>query len=273
MKYVRRYVRDVCIGTLIALGVVRMHQAYTRRTGPLVRVIVFHDVQDGVWFERIIAHLKRHYHTLTPEQFLTRAFHKTKINILITFDDGYASWMNVCAPVLQKYHLSALFFINSGIMGVAEREDEARAFMYENLLLSTYHPLITYTQVHALMESGHTVGSHTVQHRRLSILSPDEQRQEILGDKETLEQYTHIPISAFAYPFGRDTDYNDLTIEEVKNAGFTHAFTTRSAFVSQNGNPYTIPRTCIEDGLTVTHFDRWMKGGYDLLNFIKYNSR
>ncbi len=85
---------------------------------------------------------------------------------------------------------------------------------------------------------------------------------EIQNDKIHIEKNIQKNISAFAYPFGRISDYTELTKAVVAQAGYTHAFTTESGFVSHEaeGGTYAIPRTCIEEGLTLAQID----AGYDV---------
>lgn len=62
-------------------------------------------------FEQHIAFLTRHTHVLTDAEFASRHFHKDKLNILITFDDGYANNFRYARPILEKYKAHAYFFV------------------------------------------------------------------------------------------------------------------------------------------------------------------
>jgi peptidoglycan/xylan/chitin deacetylase (PgdA/CDA1 family) len=232
-------------------------------------VIVFHDVQDVVWFERIITHLHTQYHILSPYAFFTHTYDEKKINILITFDDGYTSWIRICTPVLASRNIHALFFINSGLVDVVHYERSRIEFVRKNLMLSSCRDTISWDDVRTLYIDGHTIGGHTVTHDRLSCLSQEIQEKSIYDDKARIENILACTIYSFAYPFGRNTDFNEVTIHTVNKAGYTIAFTTESAFVPLNGDMFSVPRLCIEDGLTSKELDTWIGGAYDIYTNIK----
>ena len=64
------------------------------------------------------------------------------------------------------------------------------------------------------------IGAHTVSHPTLAELSPAEQWAEMFESKRQLEELLERPVSAFAYPFGRRTDYTAETARLAREAGF-----------------------------------------------------
>ena len=74
------------------------------------------------------------------------------------------------------------FYINSGYVG-------------------TGGGYFTWKQLHALAADGNEIAGHTLTHRDLPTLSPDEQAREICGDRRNLIQHGFQPVD-FAYPFG-----------------------------------------------------------------------
>jgi peptidoglycan/xylan/chitin deacetylase (PgdA/CDA1 family) len=237
------------------------------REGPLVRVLVFHDVLDAEWFEKMISFLSEQYNIITPKEFVDSVFDSKRINILVTFDDGYASWNRVCQPVLERYGVTALFFINSGIPELYGNETGLQTYLRENLLISP-HTTLSWNDVSRLVEAGHTIGGHTVHHPRLSALSEDIQKDEIVSDREVIENKLATTVSLFAYPFGGSGDYTEVTKEIVEGMGYTHAFTTSGMFVDYTDS-YAISRMCVEDAQSSTSLNRWILGGYDIYRMIK----
>ena len=67
-------------------------------------------------FEEHIAYLSQHTHILNDHEFATKALHPDKLNVLLTFDDGYANNYRYALPVLEKYQAHAYFFI-TGMAG------------------------------------------------------------------------------------------------------------------------------------------------------------
>lgn len=270
MKKIRTYIRDIYIFLVTILGVSFLYRTQARKSGPLVRVVVFHDVTDKIWFTSMIAYMKKRYHILSPEAFFSQSFEEGKINVLVTFDDGYDSWVSVCAPVLREYGVKGLFFINSGLIDTNGSPSAQAQYLKENLLLRRPRNILSWEGLGVLKTEGHTIGGHTVSHARLSQLSREEQEKEVVEDKQILEQHLECTVTAFAYPFGRLGDYTAESREVVRTSRYTHAFTTEASFVSmQVSDMYAIPRLCIEDNLTPHELGHWIEGGYDLYMKIK----
>lgn len=262
-----KYIREIFILGISFLGISFLYRKIREQRGPLVRVLVFHDVLDAEWFEKIISFLSEQYNIITPKEFVDSAFDSKCINILITFDDGYASWSEVCLPVLEKHDVKALFFINSGIPELYGNETGLQTYLRENLLISP-HTTLSWNDVSKLVEVGHTIGGHTVHHPRLSALSEDMQKDEIVSDREVIENKLATTVSLFAYPFGGSSDYTEVTKEIVAGVGYTHAFTTSGTFVDHTDS-YDISRMCVEDAQSPASLNRWILGGYDIYRMIK----
>lgn len=65
------------------------------------------------------------------------------------------------------------------------------------------------------------IAGHTVHHPLLDQLSFENQRREIIENKNTLSKLTGKPIRFFAYPGG---EYNQDTVALVKKSGYEAAF-------------------------------------------------
>ncbi len=262
-----KHFRDIFITIVSLLGLVFVYRARLQKEGPLLRVLVFHDVHDADWFKESVTYIQKHYHVITPEDFLQKNFETNRTSVLVTFDDGYASWVDVCLPILAEQKIRALFFINSGLI---DTFDDARAqeqYVRERLLLSPRDTL-SWEGVRRLKNAGHMIGGHTVSHARLGKLSEVEQRSEIVRDKERIEMMLGGHLVTFAYPFGQHDDYSKVTEGILAESGYTHAFTTEGMFASFS-NSYTISRLCIEDNATISDITYWIEGGYDLYRKVK----
>jgi len=62
--------------------------------------------------------------------------------------------------------------------------------------------LMSWADVQSLVQAGHTIGSHALFHRRLSRLTDEERRGEIIDSGSFLEDRLEVPVRWFAYPFG-----------------------------------------------------------------------
>ena len=61
---------------------------------------------------------------------------------------------------------------------------------------------MSWHDIEELVRSGHTVGSHTLHHLRLSELSYADKRREIIDSGNLLEQHIGVAVKWFAPPFG-----------------------------------------------------------------------
>jgi peptidoglycan/xylan/chitin deacetylase (PgdA/CDA1 family) len=78
------------------------------------------------------------------------------------------------------------------------------------------------SQVREWLAAGHQIGAHTCTHPRLSQLSDAQANEEISASRKKLEDRFGLPVEHFAYPYG---DYNERTVELVRQAGFETAVT------------------------------------------------
>jgi len=266
----KHFLRNILIALFSVTGVTFLYRARMRKKGPLVRVVVFHDVTDADWFFKSVTLFVKKYHVLTPQEFIERKFNPEKINILITFDDGYASWVTTCLPILRKLQCRGVFFLNSGLPDIVQDENARLNFVRENLKLQTSRKTISWEEVRLLCESGHTLGGHTKTHRRLSELQEEVQKAEITEDKKRIETMLGTQVSLFAYPFGNVGDFIPQSALCAQKAGYTHVFSTESGFVDTTSGNFNIPRICLEDNGADSVLTRWVEGGHDLYTKIKY---
>lgn len=89
-----------------------------------------------------------------------------------------------------------------------------------------------------------SVGAHSMEHPALSDLSPDDRRREIEDSRLACADLTGAPPEVFAYPYG---DYDDATVEAVRDAGFLTAVTTDEALVAPGCDSLRLPRLQVGD--------------------------
>jgi peptidoglycan/xylan/chitin deacetylase (PgdA/CDA1 family) len=95
----------------------------------------------------------------------------------------------------------------------------------------------------ALAEGGLVeVGAHTMTHPSLSALDDEGQRGEIELSKSALESWVGSEVASFSYPYGRKRDYNEATVALVKRAGFRCACAGFEGLVTDNTDPFQMPR-------------------------------
>lgn len=264
---VKHLVRDVAIFSIHFSGLSFLYRRYMRTKGPLVRVLCFHDVPDSVWFEKVVSLLVQKYHVITPEQFHRNDFNPKRINILLTFDDGYQSWVDVCLPVLVKHNVQGLFFINSGLLDVAHDPAAVAEYMHTKLLLKNIRQPLTWEGAAKLVAAGNMIGGHTVSHVRASEVSEEAWASEVAGDKQTIETALRIVLTDFAFPFGGGNDYSTRANEVCKNIGYINTYSATSGF-TKVGDKLT-PRLLVEANQKLQSVHSWTTGAYDIFSICR----
>lgn len=91
---------------------------------------------------------------------------------------------------------------------------------------------------------GMSVGAHSIGHRALGDLPPEEQASEIRDSKVAIEELTGSAAAHFSYPHGV---LGEETAELVEAHGFEAAFTSGGAAISDGAPLYRLPRIVCED--------------------------
>lgn len=110
------------------------------------------------------------------------------------------------------------------------------------------HRVLSGEEIKALAVGGLIeVGAHTVDHPRLSTLSPEEQGRQIRESKVMLEELLGKPVSSFAFPHGSRSDYTKDTIRIVRESGFTCSCANFSGVVRRGADRFQLPRALVYD--------------------------
>lgn len=140
----------------------------------------------------------------------------------------------------------ALFAIKKPLKQVSdERRHEALRVLRDHLGALTKEQragyLVTQEHMRELHESGVAIAAHTVTHPILSQVNEARSREEIYGSRDYLLQRGYPQLS-FCYPNGQRADYNDVTLRQVREAGYEIAFTTEEGCNNSKTNPFELLR-------------------------------
>jgi peptidoglycan/xylan/chitin deacetylase (PgdA/CDA1 family) len=101
---------------------------------------------------------------------------------------------------------------------------------------------LDWNEVRALAARGVTIGAHADQHWPMHAgQSHAWLTRQAAGAKTRIEAEIG-PCRFFAYPFGNKRDVGAGAWKAVRDAGFSHGFTTLSGSLAAGGNPYLLPR-------------------------------
>lgn len=151
---------------------------------------------------------------------------------VITFDDGYVDNLAACDE-LQQRGMRATWFVVTGSIGgpptwPADGRPQGR--------------LLNADELRAMQASGMEIGSHTVNHVRLTEADDIRLAQELSESRATLENLLGRQVSSFAYPYGA---WDARCADAVQQAGYSAACTTRTGWALRDNDPYRLRRLSI----------------------------
>ncbi|MEV2247322.1 polysaccharide deacetylase family protein [Streptomyces sp. NPDC049970] len=152
----------------------------------------------------------------------------------LTFDDGYADFLDEALPVLLAHGCGATVFVLPGRPGGSNVWDP----------LGPRRPLLTEDGIRTAAAAGMEIGSHGMFHRDLTALSDDELRQETHDSRDALRRLTGHAPAGFCYPYGTA---DPRVVESVRDAGYVYGCALAPGSLS---GPLALPRT------HVSHADR-----------------
>lgn len=156
-----------------------------------------------------------------------------KNSVVLSFDDGFESFYDIAFPILQECELPSIVFPVSGLLG---------KFASWINPPDTSMRVMTKNQLQEVSRYGVEIGSHTVNHPRLTQLAMDEAFDQIYTSKFFLEDIIGSKITAFAYPHGC---YNEAVVESVQKSEYECALTCTPTAANLAKGPYKIPRKYI----------------------------
>ncbi|EQA36994.1 polysaccharide deacetylase [Leptospira inadai serovar Lyme str. 10] len=240
-----------------------------------LRVLLYHDIAseelEKARFQ--IKELSKTFRFISPEVFSEMVSGKISIqgkNLLLTFDDGFISNRNVAEQILNPLGIKALFFIVSDFVDV-QGSKYRKEFIAKNIypdrsleqIPDSWGPM-NWDDLRYLIETGHTIGSHTRNHARLSKISDERSLyNEIVTSKEILQDKLNITIKHFAYTFG---DLDSFSESALKIAKTTYPY----IYTGLRGNnigahPWAIRRDAVSPEDSFSLVGALLEGGADIL--------
>jgi peptidoglycan/xylan/chitin deacetylase (PgdA/CDA1 family) len=229
------------------------------------QAVMLHDVESIQAFRRCLDWLLVRY-AIVPLGDLVEARNEPgRPCLALTFDDGYADWHEIVAPVLEELRCPATFFVSSGFVGLGRAE--AREFRLQRLGRSRDLAPLTMTQLGDLAACDlFEIGSHTVSHLNFAADStPGALSTEIDGDRMQLEDWTGEAVRWFAYPWGGLRQLVPNAVEHVRHAGFEAAFTAMPGTLDRAPDRFLLPRQSIDVLSRASLWDARLSGGYDFV--------
>lgn len=156
-----------------------------------------------------------------------------KPSIVLTFDDADISFYDLVMPILQEFKFPSVLFAVSGVLGL-----KAKWIKHTSAKVS----IMTAEQLREVYSLGVEIGSHSINHFRLTHLNREQILHEVSDSKRSLEDFLDNEVYSFAYPHG---DYDPMVIDMLKDSGYKCALTCRPGNIGVTPNFYELPRKYI----------------------------
>jgi peptidoglycan/xylan/chitin deacetylase (PgdA/CDA1 family) len=227
--------------------------AFARRAGRRLAVLAYHDVDDPARFDEHLDVLVRDAHPVALDSVVAAARGSAALPeraVLVTFDDGARSVLDIALPLLRDRGIPAVAFVVTGVLDLDRPywwtevealaasegpafvrrlktvdDDERLAAMAElRRVAMTPAPSVPQLRRHelsALESAGIAVGNHSHTHPCLPRCDAEKIRAEVEEAHAVLTAALGHPPVAFAYPNG---DCDERTRAAVGACGYEIAF-------------------------------------------------
>lgn len=229
------------------VGLMRVQEWMRRWTSaPYMSVMLFHRVTDAIppdgitvgvdWFRQFCSLMQRSYHVVPVAEvyhLLETGTPPPPRTVAITFDDGYADNLHA-AEILHEHGLPATFFVATGSVGAASH------YEWDSHLPPL--AMMDWAAIRRVSKLGHEIGSHTVSHPDMGVISVDDARRELIESKRILEEHTEKPVRWFAYPFGGAKNFRQELLPLVRETGHEGCMSAIHGFVEMGMKGEILPR-------------------------------
>lgn len=271
-------------------------------------VLAYHGIDDAEVFGRHLDQLRSKANAVTLEEVLLSFEGHGRLParaVLITFDDGHRSVVDVAMPMLQERGLPAVAFVVAGLIdsnrpfwwtevidlathgGVVDQmassphdlvralkrvpDDRRRAAIEE--LRSTAAsaaapmPQLTAEDLRTLEEAGIAVGNHTWSHPCLPRCTAPTKRDEIEGAHHALTRVLGHAPEAFAYP---DGGLDRASAAILRDLGYRAAFLfDHNLSPMRPPDPLAVSRLRVNSTTTLDRFQMIASGFHPTLHRVR----
>ncbi len=185
----------------------------------------------------------------------------------LSFDDGLGCLYRNAFPVLDKYKIPSIIFVNSSI--ISNDDPYIRMAWLQATNYDKSVSVMTWKQLSQAQSSGIEIGAHTRSHCRLSEISsnPDLLEREIHGCKLEIEENLNQACQYLAWPYGKLKDIDEVSLSAIRLAGYKASFGLGRSLIQPGvTSPFMIPRHHFEPQWDWRHIKYFALGGME--NFL-----
>ncbi|MEW6721141.1 MAG: polysaccharide deacetylase family protein [Thermodesulfobacteriota bacterium] len=217
-----------------------------------VPVLLYHDISDDfrddytVSPARFAAQMEWLYgngYRAVPLRELARLPGNAKA-VVITFDDGYASFLEYAWPLFREYGFHSTINVIGSSVG-------------SYLDVGGNRPMLSWDEYRYLLRTGavdlgcHTYGLHAYTHRGVIGVPGKRLEEDLEKFRELLRRETGGSTEILAWPYGL---YEAKHVEIARRAGFRYLLTSGEGDFTGPGDLSAIPRKNVNDGYDIHSF-------------------
>lgn len=130
--------------------------------------------------------------------------------VAFTFDDGFMDCYNIFAPVLEKFGVNAMFFVNPNYV---EGDKKYVENFNEHIVMTPNKLPMRWSHLKELSERGHIIAAHTMDHYMINTDDTETLDYQIVSCKKIIEEKIQKECPYFAFPYGKLSQANKLSID------------------------------------------------------------
>ena len=312
----RRALQWLYVSVLYWTGCIAFAKLMFRRQGSIV-VLTLHRVLDGVdiprtnsptgmviarsTYDQLCRYISRKYLPVVRVSAAPGSV-TSKLQVLVTFDDGWADNLSIAAPIASSHGISVTIFLCSSLMGrrspfwpekVVAAHRALRPVEDQEEMLTRFKALtkleretelaelerqvgpvagadvdatVSWKESRRAAANGVTFGSHTATHELLSNLTEADVRRELLESRQEIGYQLGFDCRWLSYPNGQ---FDKRVMRIAAEAGYTHAFTTQRGVWSERTDPLAIPRCNIYEHNVVNPWGRFSPAMFEYTTVFK----
>ena len=268
-----------------------------------LRVLAYHGVRDQVRFAAQLDWLTEHMAPVGLDQVrshILRGAELPRHPVLVTFDDGDRSVLDLAAPMLRERGIPAVAYVVAGLLNTDEpfwwtevtelvwgatgsataaaeevrrlkivpdsrRRHEIRQ-LRERSGRRVRTRQLTSDELRKLEVDGVRVGNHSWSHPCLDRCDEETLQDEIAGAHLTLTDALGHPPDSFAYPNG---NVDPRVREQVRAVGYSLAFAFDHKVVSRKPDPLLLSRIRVDAAAELDRFRILVSGLHSTLHRMR----
>jgi peptidoglycan/xylan/chitin deacetylase (PgdA/CDA1 family) len=214
----REKLRAIALDFLYAFEKFKKNERFLNK--PRVQLLYFHHIfeDEEQNFRNLLKKLAKNHTFISHSEAVDRIVSNKIDKPYISFssDDGFKNNIKA-AEILNEFGVSCCFYINPDV--IEETDFEIIKKHCDEKLDFPATEMLTWNEVNQLQKMGHEIGSHTLNHKKVTDMSSDEMLTDFSKSKLILSEKCG-EIKHFAYPYGRFFHFNKEAQKVVFTAGY-----------------------------------------------------